>query len=190
MNCDLSGPDGKEKLPVVVLLHGGDGPGSGAVWNWSRALNGAGIATFSLDSYTGRGLSRAPADRSLEFTQIYDTYRAVEVLAAHPKIDGARVAVVGFSLGGITALYSAMARFHQSFGPQEGKIVAYLPFYPYCNFGLVDELNIVSGPIREFHGGDDDATPAAPCRAYIDRLAEAGHDAQMTILSGRAARLR
>jgi dienelactone hydrolase len=184
LDGDLSGPDGKEELPVVILLHGGDGPKSGAVWNWSRTLNKAGIATFSLDSYSGRGLSGPPADRSLDFTQIYDTYRAVEALAAHPKIDGSRVAVMGFSLGGITALYSAMARFHKSFGPKEGKIVAYLPFYPYCNFGLADELNIVSEPIREFHGADDDRTPAPPCRAYIDRLADAGHDAQMTIYPG------
>jgi hypothetical protein len=54
---NLSGPDGVDKLPVVVLLHGTDGPGSGAVWGWERFLNGIGIATLSLDSYTGRGLT-------------------------------------------------------------------------------------------------------------------------------------
>ena len=183
LDGDLSGPDGKEVLPVVVLLHGGDGPKSGAVWNWRRFLNSTGIATFSLDSYTGRGLSEAPTDPSLvgQFTQIYDTYRAVEALAAHPKIDGSRVAVMGFSLGGNSAFYSAMARFQKSFGPKEGHIVAHLPFYPYCNFELADKLNVERVPIREFHGADDDATPAAPCQAYVDRLADAGHDVQMTV---------
>jgi dienelactone hydrolase len=173
-------------LPVVILLHGADGPASGAVWNWGRFLNGIGIATFSLDSYTGRDLSRAPTDPSFfgQFTQIYDIYRAVEVVAAQPRIDDLRVVVMGFSRGGNAALYSAMARFHKSFGPREGQIVGYLPFYPYCIFDLVNRLDVASAPIREFHGSDDDLTPTAPCRAYINLLADAGHDAQMTVYPG------
>src|SRR5262245_18811117 len=84
LSGNLAGPDSDAEVPVVILLHGSDGPGSGAVWNWSRFLNSKGIATFRLDSYTGRGLSQASTDQSRfnHFTQIYDTYRAVEVLAA------------------------------------------------------------------------------------------------------------
>ena len=119
---NLSGPDGVDKLPVVVLLHGTDGPGSGAVWGWERFLNGIGIATLSLDSYSGRGLTQASTDQSLfgQFTQIYDAYRAADALAGHPRIDATRVALMGFSRGGNAALYSAMTRFQRSFGPIQG----------------------------------------------------------------------
>ncbi|RCW85164.1 dienelactone hydrolase family protein [Phyllobacterium bourgognense] len=182
----LSGPDDKGKLTVVILLHGTDGPGSGAVWGWSRFLNSIGIATLSLDSYTARGLTQASTDQSQfgQFTQIYDAYRAADALAEHPDIDASRVALMGFSRGGNTALYSAMIRFQRSFGPSRAQIVAHLPFYPACNFQLVDELKVAAVPIREFHGADDDWTPPAPCRSYIERLAKAGNDATMTEYDG------
>jgi dienelactone hydrolase len=186
LSANLSGPESIDKLPVVVLLHGTDGPGSGAVWAWDRFLRSIGIATLSLDSYTGRGLTQASTDQSLfgQFTQIYDAYRAADVLADHPRIDASRVALMGFSRGGNAALYSAMKRFQKSFGPSNARIVAHIPFYPACNFQLVDELEIADAPIREFHGTDDDWTLAATCRAYIDRLAAAGNDVTMTEYKG------
>lgn len=91
---------------------------------------------------------------------------------------------MGFSRGGTAALYSAMTRFQVAFGPEQAQIVAHISFYPGCNLELVDELDVSEAPIRSFHGADDDWTPAAPCRAYFDRLAEAGADAVMTEYPG------
>jgi dienelactone hydrolase len=179
-------PVGEPPYPAVVLLHGSDGPHGGAVARWKGAIPSLGVATFSLDSFTARGLTEVATDQSRlsPFAQTFDAYRAAEVLAGDPRIDPDRIAVMGFSRGGVAAIYAAMTRFQHSFGPRHGRIAAHLAFYPACDFGLVGELDVADAPIREFHGGDDDYTLPGPCRDYIGRLVAAGHDAAMTEYPG------
>jgi dienelactone hydrolase len=186
LQSTLSAPDTSEKYPVMILMHGTDGPSSGAVWSWSRYLNSIGVAALSLDSYTARNLTSASADQAAmpQFVQIYDAYRAVEVLASHDRIEPSAIMIMGFSRGGTAALYAAMTRFHEAFGPTTGRIAAYFPFYPLCNFKLDGEDSVTPAPIRQFHGSADDWTPLKLCEEYIGRLQKAGHDATITAFPG------
>jgi dienelactone hydrolase len=167
--------------PVVVLMHGSGGLDTGPVSRWEWALRPLGVATFSLDGFTARGVvNHASHPTQLgTLTRIFDLYRAVDVLAADPRIDPDRIAVMGFSMGGIATLYAAMTRFQRSFGPENARIAAHIALYPLCNYEFVGELDVANAPIREFHGGADDYAPPGPCRDYINRLAAAGHDAAM-----------
>src|SRR5262249_165826 len=51
-------PKANEKNPVVVIFHGagGLGPDNGVLNEWARVLNEAGIATFTVDGFSGRGV--------------------------------------------------------------------------------------------------------------------------------------
>jgi len=175
-----------ERLPVVILVHGSDGPTSGAVSAWRNILDKQGIATFRLDYFTGRNIKEVETDQTRLgfFNAIYDVYRAVEVLAQDSRIDPNRISVMGFSRGGIVALYASMTRFHKAYGPSQGRIAAYLPFYAGCSFGLVGETELVDAPVRAFHGEADDWVPVAPCRDFIEKARAAGRDTTLTTYPG------
>lgn len=172
--------------PLVILLHGSDGPRSGAAWAWSQDIWRQGFATLRLDSFTARGATDVSTDQNQfgQFTQTYDVYRAIEAVAADPRIDANRVVVMGFSRGGTATLLSAMRRFEEAHGPGDLSIAGHLSFYPVCNFQLGRDTEITPAPIRVFHGDADDWTSAERCEQQVERLATAGADIRITVFPG------
>jgi dienelactone hydrolase len=146
-----------------------------------------GVATFILDSFTGRGLvsTVADQDRLGRLAMIIDAYRALELLAKHSRIDPARIAVMGFSRGGQAALYSSLKRLYRMHGPPLGvDFAAHIAFFADCGTAYVDDDDIVDKPIRMFHGSADDYVPVAPCRYYVERLRNKGKDVNLTEYAG------
>lgn len=170
------------KVPAVILIHGSGGIGAGPDF-WARAFNEAGIAAFILDSFSGRGIVSTVEDQeqlnSLAMT--VDSYRALDVLAAHPRIRADRIAVMGFSKGAVPAIYSAMDRFRTAYGAASGaRFAAHIGFYTPCNVEYDGDTKVAPVPIRLFHGISDDYVNIVPCRAYITRLKAAGVDVSLT----------
>jgi len=176
---------GTDRLPAVVLMHGISGIG-GNVDDWSQHLNSMGVATFVVDSYTGRGLPHGMAPGAPSpGPRIVDAYRALELLAKHPRIDSDRIAIMSFSHGGWAALYSSLKRFARMHGPADGRtFAAHIVFYPGCVQTYLEGDDILDKPIRIFHGSADDQLPVAPCREYAARLRKAGKDVALTEYAG------
>ena len=168
------------RIPAVVLIHGSGGIGAGPDM-WAHILNGAGIATFILDSFSGRNIVSTVEDQdqlnSLSMT--LDAYRALDVLAAHPRIRADRIAVWGFSKGAVPALYSAVERFRKSFG-SDHRFAAHVGFYTPCNIAYDDDARLSPVPIRLYHGSSDDYVNPAACRDLVPRLKAAGADIALT----------
>jgi dienelactone hydrolase len=169
------------RVPAVVLVHGSGGI-SGSTDLWARQLNEAGIAAFILDSFAGRGITSTVADQDLlnSLAMMVDAYRALDLLAAHPRIRADRIAVMGFSKGAVAAVYSASTRFRGLYGNPQNRFAAHIGLYTPCNVRYEGDAQVAPVPIRLHHGVVDDYVPVAPCRDYVERLRAAGADATLT----------
>jgi dienelactone hydrolase len=172
---------GAGKLPVVVLVHGSGGMGPN-IESWAREFNAMGVSTLALDGFTGRGLISVNTDQALlgRLAFTLDSYRALEMLARHPRVDPARIALMGFSRGGQGVLFASLKRFHETWNKSGVEFAAYIPFYPDCMTRYISDTEVADRPIRIFHGTPDDYNPVAACKRYIERLRAAGRDVQLT----------
>jgi dienelactone hydrolase len=171
---------GTDRLPAVILVHGSGGIG-GNVDYWQQQLNGLGVATFTIDYFTGRAIENTNTDQTKLgwLSGIMDVYRALALLASHPRIDPNRVAIMGFSRGAHVALYSSLTRFQKMYAPEGPSFAAYLAFYTPCHIRYLDDEAVGNKPIRLYHGTADDHTRVAACRTYVERLRKAGKDVQL-----------
>src|SRR5215831_6332494 len=172
---------GAGRLPVVVLQHGSGGMG-GNIEMWARELNAMGVSTFALDGFTGRALTTVNTDQAAlgRLNFILDIYRALDVLAKHPRVDPQRIVLMGFSRGGQAALYASLKRFHRMWNKSGVEFAAYIPFYPDCATTFISDTDVADRPIRIFGGTLDDYNPIALCKPYAERLKAAGHDIEVT----------
>lgn len=179
-------PEGAGRAPAMVITHGCSGL-TGAETYWGSSLPQLGVATFVVNSFVGRGISRVcTGPHTISMASVLtDVYRARDLLAAHPRIDPTRIAVMGFSFGGRTALWASYPRFQQRYGVGPSEFAAHLAFYPTsCHIRLADEDRVGDAPIRIFHGAADDGTTIDRCREYITMLRNAGKDAALFEYAG------
>lgn len=184
LSGDLALPPGSGPFPAVVLMHGCGGFPSRTVAAWDPALRSWGYATFALDSFGGRRLREVCTD-ALALTpnrRIPDPYGAFRALAAHPKVDRARIALMGFSHGATAVLGAATEWAARTYGTTAGAgFRAFLAFYPYCNAVIPDWTRGFAGPVRIHIGELDDWTPARTCVSLAGAARNSGADVQITV---------
>ena len=185
LSGDLQFPEGQGPFPAVVLAHGCGG-NRFVESAWGPFLRQAGYATFNIDSLRGRGLNEVctqPGALS-PLQRVPDAFGALRLLAAHPKIDAKRVALMGFSHGGIVTMLASTAWAKDAFAPAgQPAFRAFIPFYPYCNT-VFPERDKVSAPVRIHTGAADDWTPAKPCVDLTASLKASGQDVAINVYPG------
>jgi dienelactone hydrolase len=176
---------GTGKVPVVVLDHGIAGLTANHD-EWARVLNGWGIAAFIPDHLSGRGIApMSPDDYMLSpLARMVDVYHALSRLSKEPRIDSERIALMGFSFGGLVTLLSSQERFRTRYGLPNVQFAAYIPVYANCAYRFHDDAKVAARPIRLFHGAGDNWCPVEQCRALVADMKKAGADVTLTEYAG------
>jgi dienelactone hydrolase len=171
-------PEADRRVPAVVILHGCAGV-STSHHAMARLLQEKGFASLVVNSLTGRGLGDLCSGRIRmnTATQIADAYRAFDMLAADPRIDASRIAVLGYALGGRAALWAGHARWRERLGG--ARFAAHAAFYPESCYIALADMPERDARIRIFHGTEDHFVPIDGCRTYVSRLRTAGIDVAM-----------
>jgi dienelactone hydrolase len=184
LSGDLAFPPGPAHFAVVVLMHGCSGLPARSITSWEPLLRSWGYATFVLDSFRGRGLQTV-CNNAFALTplqRIPDGYGAFRVLATHPKIDPARIVLMGFSHGGTAVLAAATEWARRNYAAQTPMAFrAFVAFYPYCN-AVIPEMEMgFAAPVRIHIGELDDWTPARTCQALVAETRRIGSDIGITV---------
>ncbi len=160
----LGQPEKAGSYPAVILMHGCGGIQQSNM-DWAKLLNEAGYVTLLVDSYRPRSLIQrcdGVGGSASANGRVLDAIGALNYLKRQPFVDGGRIAVMGWSAGGVTSLaLSASSGLSQRLGfPFKASIA----FYPYC---IADRK--IEGPALVLIGARDDWTPAKDCTALQAR---------------------
>ena len=185
-----SGPPADARLPAAVLVHGSGGIYPEQITFWAKLLNEQGIAVFIIDIFGPRGVKSTGEDQSqVPFAaDTADAFVALGMLASHPRIDPKRIAVLGFSRGGITAIRSGVVRIINGSAPTGLRFAAHVALY---SGGCAGSLAVTPKPgafapepMLFVHGDADDYAYISDCRSYAQRIAAAGTPTEFVALPG------
>jgi dienelactone hydrolase len=170
----LDKPAGAGPYPVVIALHSCSGF-SANIYGGSLPIGVSflqeqeqGYATFKLDSFTARGLSEVCGGGFSTRSRAPDVLAAAIVLAGRPDISAERIAAIGFSHGGSTAIAAAgdfpeLRQLRQNLAARGGKLAASVALYGGC--GSNPDIAPVVVPLLALNGGLDDWSLPGPCTA-------------------------
>jgi dienelactone hydrolase len=124
-------------------------------------------------------------------------YETLHYLAADPRIDGARIGIMGFSWGGFIALLTSSAELTQKYTGDRLRFAAHLALYPICwrhelvvagkdNYiGPGIYQRVIGRPVHILAGDKDDYDDPDSCDKFLDALpADARRHFSLTMYPG------
>jgi carboxymethylenebutenolidase len=119
----------------------------------------------------GQLMSGLPADRAAR-----DMGGAVDFLRSHDAVQGDKVGVVGFCMGGMLALILAANR--------PDKVKAVVPFYGYPQGDVEPDWSQLDASVQAHMAENDDFFGPEGAKALESKLRDLGKDASFTVHPG------
>ncbi|MBB1603537.1 dienelactone hydrolase family protein [Variovorax sp. UMC13] len=165
---------------AVVLVHGSSGWSDHREGHYGRALSAQGYTVLAIDTFGPRGIASTGENQGqlTALQQTRDAFAARRFLVERSHAP-ARIAVMGFSRGGLVALYAA----DRTYLPEQAERFAVaIPFYPACS-GRPREPRPASVVFMVL-GEKDDYTGVAPCEKLAREYANAGGKIDVKVYAG------
>lgn len=172
----LAKPDAPGRHPAVVVLHGCGGFGTYEPVA-ADVLKSYGYVALAIDSLHGINACRN-GDGSI--AEAFDAYAALDWLARQDFVDPDRIAVLGFSMGGIAALDDVEA----GVGALEKAVKRHFraagAYYPCTRY----REGVMTVPTLILVGDKDDWTLASSCREMMARRNGKGAPVKLIVYPG------
>ncbi len=185
ITAQLFRPAGRGPFAAVVGLHGCSGPvdAKGRMRphdrRWAERLAAEGYVALFPDSFNPRGQNEICTKR--EFGGVWpfrerplDALGARDWLAGQGFVDASRIAIMGWSNGGIATLRAVSQQNATAFR-------AAIAFYPGCAVANRDGGWRARIPLLMLIGGRDDWTAPEPCIQLAERRRAAGDPIAITV---------
>ena len=169
--------------PAVVMLHGS----AGLIYDRAKygpQLASMGIAVVLVETYDSRrDLATGFIERVLNITEtmfVADAYAALGYLASRPEIDPHKVALAGFSYGGMATEYAMYAQLADALAPSGPRFVGHVAYYAPCIARFVDSRT-TGAPLLMLYGADDELMQPERCERLANELRAGG--SEVTIIA-------
>jgi dienelactone hydrolase len=171
-------PAGAGPFPAMVLKHdsaGVSGAGGVNLRAWATTLAGWGVAALIVDSFGPRGIAGTSADQNKlsPWADVADSFAALRVLAADPRIDKTRIGIMGWSRGGSVAYDTALDTARKAMIDGDLKFAAHIVLYGSAEAQYRDSATDRS-PLLVLHGASDDHVSIDAAREYANWLGSMG----------------
>lgn len=179
--------DDEAPVPAVVMLHGAGGIMSARELTYGRQFAAMGVAALVVDVFGARReFASSFTDRLLNITEtmfLADAHAARNFLARLPEIDGSRVALIGFSYGGMAATYAAHEQVSAAFAPVNDQFRAFVAFYAPCIVSF-ETPKPARSPLLMLYGDQDEIIDIARCEETAEALRDNGGEVENVLFEG------
>ncbi len=169
--------------PAVVLLHGS----AGMIYERAKygpSLAAMGVAVLLIETYASRpDLGTSFIQRVLNITEtmfVADAYAALRYLATRPEIDTSRVALAGFSYGGMATTYAMYAQIADALLPRGPRFVGHAAFYAPC-IARFEDSRTTGAPMLMLYGALDELVRSERCAQIAQDLRSGGSEVQIIV---------
>jgi len=176
--------------PAVVVAEGLGGLKASRECAYGRRLAEAGYVTLVPDSFGARGFGKMPHTlRALAVTEaqmLADAFASLAFLARHPAVDARRIAIIGFSYGGMTSVLAAYRQLQRLYAEAIGADLTFAAHAAYygCSVPRLEDPRTTGSPVTIFLGQADRNVSVPRTHRIVDDLRRGGSTVDLHVFPG------